>query len=74
MILLLKLKKLSRYIDNKKSYAEAYRELIQEDKLKAGGGATKATDYSFRLVGSKRLFFVEAKKHNVSVKEDIQAE
>ena len=58
-------------IDNEEGYAEAYREVIHEDKLKIGG-ATKAPDYSFRLVGGKRLFFVEAKKPSVFVKEDIQ--
>ena len=57
-------------IDNEEGYAEAYREVIHEDKLKIGG-ATKAPDYSFRLVGGKRLFFVEAKKPSVSVKDDI---
>ena len=57
-------------IDNEEGYAEAYREVIHEDKLNIGG-ATKAPDYSFRLVGGKRLFFVEAKKPSVFVKEDI---
>jgi type I restriction-modification system DNA methylase subunit len=58
-------------MDNEAGYAEAYREVIHEDKVKVSG-ATKAPDYSFRLVGGKRLFFVEAKKPSVSVKEDIQ--
>jgi len=58
-------------IDNKAGYAEAYREVIHEDRVKVSG-ATKAPDYSFRLVGGKRLFFVEAKKPSVSVKDDIQ--
>jgi hypothetical protein len=58
-------------IDNEEGYAEAYREVINEDKVKVSG-ATKAPDYSFRLVGGKRLFFVEAKKPSVSVKDDIQ--
>jgi type I restriction-modification system DNA methylase subunit len=58
-------------IDNSAGYAEAYREVIHEDKLKISG-ATKAPDYSFRLVGGKRLFFVEAKKPSISVKDDIQ--
>jgi hypothetical protein len=58
-------------IDNEEGYAEAYREVIHEDKLKVGG-ATKAPDYSFRLVGGKRLFFVEAKKPSVAIKEEIQ--
>jgi len=57
-------------IDNKNGYAEAYREVIHEDKVKVGK-ATKAPDYSFRLVGGKRLFFVEAKKPNVVVKDEI---
>jgi adenine-specific DNA-methyltransferase len=57
-------------IDNEEGYAEAYREVINEDKVKVSG-ATKAPDYSFRLVGGKRLFFVEAKKPSVSVKDDI---
>jgi len=57
-------------IDNSEGYAEAYREVIHEDKVKIGG-ATKAPDYSFSLVGGKRLFFVEAKKPSVDVKNDI---
>jgi hypothetical protein len=31
----------------------------------------KAPDYSFRFVGGKRLFFVEAKKPSVFVKNEI---
>jgi REP element-mobilizing transposase RayT len=57
-------------IDNDEGYAEAYREVIHEDKVKVGS-ATKAPDYSFRLVGGKRLFFVEAKKPSVVIKDDI---
>ncbi|MBU4445381.1 N-6 DNA methylase [bacterium] len=57
-------------IDNEKGYAEAYREVIHEDKVKIGS-ATKAPDYSFRLVGGKRLFFVEAKKPSIAIKDDI---
>ncbi|MEI7983551.1 MAG: type I restriction endonuclease, partial [Bacteroidota bacterium] len=58
-------------MDNSQGYAEAYREVIHEDKVNVGG-ATKAPDYSFRLPGGKRLFFVEAKKPSVDVKNDIQ--
>jgi type I restriction-modification system DNA methylase subunit len=58
-------------IDNENGYAESYREVIHEDRVKIGK-ATKAPDYSFRLVGGKRLFFVEAKKPNVAVKDEIQ--
>jgi len=55
-------------VDNSMGNAQAYREVIHEDKVKIGG-ATKAPDYSFRLPGGKRLFFVEAKKPNVMVKD-----
>ncbi|MGV8964263.1 MAG: Eco57I restriction-modification methylase domain-containing protein [Candidatus Saccharimonadaceae bacterium] len=57
-------------IDNEQGYAEAYREVIHEDKVKVGG-ATKAPDYSFRIGGGKRLFFVEAKKPSIAIKNDI---
>ncbi len=57
-------------IDNENGYAESYREVIHEDRVKVGN-ATKAPDYSFRLVGGKRLFFLEAKKPSVSVRDDI---
>lgn len=58
-------------VDNENGYAESYREVIHEDKVKVGK-VTKAPDYSFRLVGGKRLFFVEAKRPSVDVKGDIQ--
>jgi type I restriction-modification system DNA methylase subunit len=57
-------------IDNEQGYAEAYREVIHEDRVKVGG-ATKAPDYSFRIGGNKRLFFVEAKKPSIIIKDDI---
>ncbi len=57
-------------VDNSQGFAEAYREVIHEDRVKVGK-ATKAPDYSFRLSGGKRLFFVEAKKPSVSIKDDI---
>lgn len=57
-------------VDNSQGYAEAYREVIHEDKVKVAG-QIKAPDYSFRLPGGKRLFFVEAKKPSVIVKQDI---
>ena len=58
-------------IDNEQGFAESYREVIHEDKIKIGS-ATKAPDYSFRLGGGKRLFFVEAKKPSILIKDDIQ--
>ncbi|MBC7417120.1 MAG: methyltransferase, partial [Pedobacter sp.] len=57
-------------MDNSQGNAEAYREVIHEDKIKIGA-ATKAPDYSFKLAGGKRLFFVEAKKPSVVVKDEI---
>lgn len=57
-------------VDNEEGYAESYREVIHEDRVKVDG-VTKAPDYSFRLVGGKRLFFVEAKKPSVILKDAI---
>lgn len=56
-------------MNNKQGAWEAYREVIHEDKLKISG-QTKAPDYSFRLLGGQRLFFVEAKKPSIAVKDD----
>lgn len=61
-------------MDNEEGYAEAYREVIHEAKQKVKEGKserTKAPDYAFRLSGGKYLFFVEAKRPSVIVKEDI---
>lgn len=58
-------------IDNEQGFAESYREVIHEDRVKVGK-ATKAPDYSFRIGGGNRLFFVEAKKPSVLIKDDIQ--
>jgi type I restriction-modification system DNA methylase subunit len=55
-------------IDNQGSMAEAYREVIHEDKVKISG-QLKSPDYSFRFNG-KRYFFVEAKKPSVNIKDD----
>jgi hypothetical protein len=57
-------------MNNSQGFAEAYREVIHEDKIKISG-AIKAPDYSFRLSGGKRLFFVEAKKPHIVVKDEI---
>ena len=59
-------------VDNEEGYAESYREVIHEDRVKIGK-TTKSPDYSFKLSGGKRLFFVEAKKPSVVVKDDIIA-
>ncbi len=57
-------------INNRSGAWEAYREVIHEDKVKIGA-TTKAPDYSFRLVGGQRLFFVEAKKPSIIIKDDV---
>lgn len=62
------LKALGWDVDNEKDYSEQFKEVIHEDAIKIGG-VTKAPDYSFRL-GGKRLFFLEAKKPSVNLKED----
>ncbi|MGA7949335.1 MAG: type I restriction enzyme HsdR N-terminal domain-containing protein [Thiobacillaceae bacterium] len=56
-------------MDNRAGYAESFREVVHEDAVKVGG-TTKAPDYSFRI-GGRRLFFLEAKKPSVSIKQDI---
>ncbi len=56
-------------MDNSQGHAEAYREVIHEDKVKVGS-ATKAPDYGFTLYG-QRKFFVDAKKPFVNIKSDI---
>jgi len=55
-------------IDNTQGYAEAYKDVINEDAIKVGG-ATKAPDYCFRI-GGTRKFFLEAKKPAVAIKAD----
>ncbi|MCL2304774.1 MAG: N-6 DNA methylase [Planctomycetaceae bacterium] len=58
-------------VDNENGYAESYREVVHEDHVKVGG-AIKKPDYSFRLSGGKRLFFLEVKRPKVKVKDDIE--
>jgi len=55
-------------INNSKGYAEQYREVIHEDRVKVSG-QTKAPDYSFRI-GGQRKFFLEAKKPAVNIKKN----
>src|SRR5258708_5427907 len=54
-------------INNKQGYAEAYKDVINEDAIKVGG-ATKAPDYSFRVGGTRKVF-VEAKKPATNLKD-----
>src|SRR6266567_4504723 len=55
-------------VDNEQGLAEAYKDVIHEDAIKVGG-ATKAPDNCFRI-GGRRIFFLEAKKPAVNVRED----
>jgi len=56
-------------IYNEQGLAEAYREVIHEDKIKIGT-STKAPDYCFTIYG-QRKFFVDAKKPSINIKGDI---
>ena len=58
-------------VDNEQGNAEAYKDVIHEDAIKIGG-ATKAPDYCFRI-GGRRIFFLEAKKPSVNVRDDVSA-
>lgn len=58
-------------LENKKGYAERYKEVVHEDAVKIGK-ATKAPDYSFRI-GDTRKFFLEAKKPSVDIKRDANS-
>ena len=55
-------------MDNSAGYAERYREVVHEERVKVAG-QTKAPDYSFR-VGGARKFFLEAKKPAVDIKNN----
>ncbi len=54
-------------VRNEAGKSEQYRNVVREDKVKVGR-ETKAPDYAFRI-GGQRLFFVEAKKPSVNIKE-----
>jgi hypothetical protein len=56
-------------VNNEQGYAEAYKDVINEDSLEMEG-ETKAPDYAFRI-GGTRKFFVEAKKPAVNIEHDI---
>jgi len=56
-------------VHNRQGNAEAFKDVVHEDSLKIGG-STKSPDYSFRI-GGTRIFFVEAKKPSVNIKQDI---
>jgi hypothetical protein len=55
-------------MDNERGFAEPYKEVVHEDRLRVGG-AMKAPDYCFRYGGVSK-FFVEAKSPSTNVKGD----
>ena len=55
-------------VNNTTGVSEKYKEVVSEDSIKISG-KTKAPDYAFRM-GGTRVFFVEAKKPSVNIKED----
>lgn len=57
-------------VRNEQGFSEDYREVVREDTVYIAG-KPKAPDYSFRI-GGKRVFFVEAKKPTIDIKEDIE--
>jgi len=58
-------------IDNEQGFSEQFKEVINEDAIKIEGN-TKAPDYSFRI-GGQRIFFVEAKKPSIKLKENSES-
>jgi adenine-specific DNA-methyltransferase len=58
-------------VNNKEGFSEQFKEVISEDAIKIEGN-TKAPDYAFRI-GGQRIFFVEAKKPSVSLKDNPEA-
>lgn len=56
-------------VRNDEGAGERFRQVVREDKIKIDG-QMKAPDYSFRI-GETRMFFVEAKKPAVNIKNDI---
>ncbi|MDR0910237.1 MAG: hypothetical protein LBM77_10790, partial [Spirochaetaceae bacterium] len=55
-------------VDNQSGYAENFREVVHEDRIKIEG-QMKAPDYGIQMA-SVRLFYLEAKKPSVNLKDD----
>jgi type I restriction-modification system DNA methylase subunit len=55
-------------VDNQNGYAENFREVIHEDRIKIEG-QMKAPDYGIQMAGT-RLFYLEAKKPSIDLKKD----
>lgn len=56
-------------VTNEKGNAEMYREVLHADR-QVVNGRIAIPDYSFRLEGGKRLFFVEAKRPCTDIQND----
>ena len=56
-------------VNNRRGYAEPYKDVIHEDSIRLAGGATKAPDYCFRI-GGTRKFFLETKNPSVAIARD----
>ena len=55
-------------VANNAGLTEVYKPVIHEESIKVAG-ATKASDYTFRI-GGRRVFFAEAQKPAVRIAED----
>ncbi|MHB8997781.1 MAG: hypothetical protein ACYC63_21250 [Armatimonadota bacterium] len=55
-------------MDNKRGFAESFKEVVHEDTVRVEGVA-KAPDYCFRLMGTPK-FYVEAKASAINLKDD----
>lgn len=55
-------------VSNTRGWAEAYKQVVHEDRVKVGG-SSKAPDYSFR-VGTVRKFFLETKRPGINIERD----
>lgn len=58
-------------VDNTQGFSEKYKEVVHEARVRVGGRA-KAPDYAFRI-GGRSVFFVEAKKPAVTLKDAAEA-
>ena len=56
-------------VSNRAGYSETYKDVVHEDALQIEG-RSRAPDYAFRI-GGQRVFFVEAKKPSVNLREDF---
>jgi len=59
-------------IGNDAGLPPSYREVVTEETLEIEGRA-KSPDYSFRIRGGDRMFFVEAKKPHVGISENAKS-